>query len=297
MNSTWHVLGAGAIGSLWACHLVSARFPVTLILRSQAKLDQFSALAGIELNQQLYKVGAELASTDQPIDLLLVTTKAPDTAAALQSVAPRIHADTRILVLQNGMGSQQWVTENFPDNEVIWASTTDGAWLSAPFKLTHAGQGITKIGLSNSNPDWLQRLQKGFLQLETDSDIATTLWRKLAINCAINPLTAIHNCQNGELVKNPNYLAEMVEVCQEVEKVATTLQIDLFDTPLIEHACRVAELTASNFSSMCQDIRHERITEIDFITGYVCQLAERQGIDIAKNLTLLKEIKKMQENS
>ncbi|MCP4594982.1 2-dehydropantoate 2-reductase [Neptuniibacter sp.] len=294
MKKRWHILGAGAIGNLWACHLTSAGFPVTLILRSQDKLNSFSDQHGIKLKEELYLADAELADSPYPIEQLLITTKSTDTKTAFNSIRTRISSHARVIVLQNGMGTQQWVREQLPSAEVVWASTTDGAWLKQPFDLVHAGQGYTRMGIPDQECYWLEELGNGFLKIELDDDIAKTLWRKLAINCAINPLSAHFQCKNGELINNPNYLVEMAAICREVEAVTSAAGIKLFDGPLIEHACQVAELTAENYSSMMQDVKHGRSTEISSITGYLCKLAEQHNISIPVNQKYLKKIQELQ---
>jgi len=295
MKTPWHILGAGSIGNLWACHLIDSKFPVTLILRNQQKLDLFNLTKGIWLKQVLYPTNAELATASHTINQLLITTKAQDTEQAFNSIRQRISATAKVIVLQNGMGSQQWVKEQLPQADVVWGSTTDGAWLKEPFAVEHAGKGCTRIGSPDNNPQWLNTLNKGFLSIELDENIEVTLWRKLAINCAINPLTAFYQCQNGELTKNPKYLAEMTEICLEVEAVAKAAGIYLFAEPLITHACEVAELTAENYSSMMQDVRQGRITEIDAITGYLYKIATQHGIPTPKNQYYLEKIEKTHE--
>lgn len=291
MKENWHILGAGAIGCLWACHLSSAGFPVTLILRSSEKLKLFQSQSGIQLSHELYSVRAELATSEESISQLLITTKSPDTQNAFNTIRHRLKPDARIIVLQNGMGTQEWISAQMPAADVVWASTTDGAWLRTPFDLVHAGQGATRMGMQNRVCDWLEPLGSGFLRVEIDDDITLTLWRKLAINCAINPLTAHFQCQNGALVSNPDYLAEMADICHEVETVTAAAGIELFSGPLIEQACNVAELTAQNYSSMMQDVRNGRTTEIDAITGYLCKLADEYGLEVPKNRHYLNKIK------
>ena len=287
MNSKWHILGAGAVGSLWGCHLSSSGFDVCLILRDADKLALFEKenVLSLQQDEQIHSfpASAELTTSPEPIHQLLITTKSIDTQEAVNAIRDRLVSTPRIIILQNGMGSQQWLSEQFPNAEIAWGSTTDGVWLKAPFKAVHAGKGVTYLGSPDQTFPWLSSLRNGLLAVEEDNKITETLWRKLAINCAINPLTAIYQCKNGELCRNPEYYAEMKKICTEVEKVIDALGLPLFNQPLIEQAAKVAELTGNNSSSMMLDAQHQRKTEIDSITGFLCKTAQKLGIKTPTN--------------
>jgi 2-dehydropantoate 2-reductase len=297
----WTILGAGAIGCLWAAQLQRAGASVCLVLRSPERLAQFQSRGGVSLiddgGETFCPLSATLAATPRPIEQLLLCTKAYDSQAALESVWHRLNADSRILVLQNGMGSQQQAIERAGNDRVLIGSTTDGAYLRAPFEVVHAGHGETAIGRFDSTAATLPDCGPHFgLQLRQDPAIKTTLWRKLAINCAINPLTALYGCRNGELATVAAYSRALDALCEEFEAVARARGIPLFDGPLRDQALLVARTTANNYSSMLQDIRHQRPTEIEQITGFLCSEARLAGIDVPHNRAALQQVRQLQHN-
>ncbi len=298
-NTPWHILGAGAIGSLWASYLLRREHPVTLLCRTPEQLDSWwdnPFLTLVKDGQRFkYQPATESTRLKTPISKLLITTKSYDTEAAVETVAPRITSETRILILQNGMGAQQTVAERFPDAAVYAAVTTEGAYRTGPQQVVHAGTGLSWLGPMNDNARQagaapLQALLNLELKSRYEEDIATRLWQKLAINSAINGLTALHDCENGQLLENADYYAEMTRLCEEAEQVAAALQQPLFDHPLIEAAAGVARATAGNLSSMLQDVRHQRPTEIDFINGYICRMADKLTIEVPENQRVLTAI-------
>ena len=94
MSTTWHVLGAGSLGTLWATRLARAAVPVRLILRDAARLQVYEAAGGLTLVEQgqaqLYPVSAETADSTTPIHRLLVACKAYDAEQAVAQLAPRL---------------------------------------------------------------------------------------------------------------------------------------------------------------------------------------------------------------
>lgn len=296
-HSPWHILGAGAIGCLWSAHLVLQQKPVSLLVRSDSKLQQFQnnwSLSGQSQAEKL-QFHAELNRSEHPISRLLVTTKSYDTLTAVDEVCHRLTQDAVIVLLQNGMGQQQQLAERLPEIPIYVGTTTEGAFL-AEQQLIHAGRGESWFGPLNEaakqlGEQPLQPLLKLELQSGYDSQILNRLWQKLAINAAINGLTALYDCQNGILADNPDYRQQMARLCSEVEHLAATLDQPLFDQPLMSRAEAVARATAANFSSMLQDVRHRRRTEIDAINGYLCDQAQTLGIDLPHNRSLLEQIR------
>ncbi|GAA0689686.1 putative 2-dehydropantoate 2-reductase [Marinobacterium maritimum] len=292
----WHILGAGAIGCLWADFLTQAGQKVSLILRDQASLAQWPAGGRLEITEaeQPHHIHCQLETPDAevPIRHLLVATKAYDTLSAVEAIQPRLHDDTEIVLLQNGMGQQEQLLERLGNVRLWAATTTAGAWLETRNKLHCVSRGDTHIGPLTDNtsalPSGWDRLD---IPLHPGSDIQTHLWRKLAINCAINPLTALFDCRNGALLEDSGRIELMRNACREVEHVATAAGIELFPEPLEVRAAAVARATGENFSSMLQDIRHGRRSEIEQITGYLCQQADRLNIEVPVNHSLLQGIR------
>lgn len=307
----WHILGAGAIGCLFARDLLTAGLRVCLILREQKSLDQLheqhnAILVRTEAGDKTCQVEAQLPDADDTIEHLLVTTKAYDTVAAVRRVAHRLKPGAHIVLLQNGYGQQQAVAEAFPNFPIWAASTTRGAHKTAPFTLVPAGEGVTRIGPMQESdvpndvhyPAGWDRLNS----VEYHYNIHQVLLQKLAINAAINPLTALYNCRNSELLSNPDLNDLLAALCEEIEHILIEakpahLSLPLFDHPLFEVATKVATDTGANYSSMQQDIRYKRPTEIEEITGYLCALAEQHNIEAPLNQQLLTRVRELSKQA
>lgn len=291
----WHLLGAGAIGSLFAASFDAAGTHPTLILRDGTPLlpSQWSVQEGD--NRRVYTPHFTRTSANDPITHLLITTKAYQSVEALASVSHRLTRDAVVVAMHNGYGPQQQIARNWPELLVYAGTTTEGAYRVSPAALVHAGRGETWVGpvsdsavAAGSAP--LADLLKLPLGVHYDAAIDTRLWQKLAINAAINGLTVIHDCQNGELARQPELRQQMANLCEETEAIAAAINQPLFDQPLLTRALAVAEATGSNYSSMLQDVRQKRHTEMDSINGTLCRLADEHQIAAPTHHWLVEQV-------
>lgn len=162
--STFHVLGAGAVGCLFAHHLLQRSVPVTLLLRSPDKLQLFNQQQqrltvelpgsnGSHPSLSQTEATADLLSSTPRIENLLVTTKAYQTVPALHAIRHRLDASSAVVLLQNGvLGVYEEIINNlFPASEsrptFLLGSTTHGAYRKGDFHVLHAGIGSCMFGL------------------------------------------------------------------------------------------------------------------------------------------------------
>lgn len=291
---SWHILGAGSLGSLWATRLSRAGVPVRLVLRNRERLAAYQAAGGLTLVEDgqanLYPIVAETADASTPIRRLLVACKAYDAEAAVASIASRLSAEAELILLQNGIGSQQEVAARVPRARCILASSTEGAFRDGAFRVVFAGRGHTWLGTSDEShaPAWLDNLTRAGIPHDWTADILTRLWRKLALNCAINPLTVLHDCRNGELANHPEQVASL---CAELAELLLTCGQTAAAEGLLDEVQRVIQATAANYSSMHQDVAQRRRTEIGYLLDRACAEGHRRGLALPRLTALQASLK------
>ncbi len=304
-DARWHVLGAGAMGCLWAARLwqhppVGQR--VTLLLRSAEALADYRRHGGLTLEAPAdgallqAPVPAELLSAPGPaLHNLLVATKSQDVAAALASVQHRLAADTRIVLLQNGVRVQREITAQYGPARVWCLSTSHGAWRRSPWHVVHAGEGTAWLGQLDGGDSARTRallalLPAQAMRIELDDHIATRLWQKFAVNCAVNALTVVHDCANGELLHRPAARRALDALIDEITELLHALP----EVPTLPdlHASvhEVLTATAANVSSTLQDVRAGRATELEHLNGYLLTLAAQHGLSAPLNAQLLQAV-------
>jgi 2-dehydropantoate 2-reductase len=291
------------MGCLWATALAQ-NTPVCLLLKNAAALSQYPGYIRHQFSsgQQLdTELPAALASSLAPgsIQRLLLCCKAQDAAAAINSVAHALTPESVIVLLQNGFAFQQELTAKRPPATVFCLSTSAGAWLRAPFVISPAGQGQSWLGHLNTDHQTLcdQRANELLAELPAQAmnivfepAMTTRLWQKLAVNCAINALTVVHDCHNGELLTRPEAFIQLQALTEEIIR----LYAQLPQTPELPHLQQtvqaVAAGTAENISSTLQDVRRGRQTEIDHLNGFLVHLAQQHNLPCPLNLKVLQAV-------
>ncbi len=293
MSERWYILGRGAIGLLFAAHLSEQSIPVTLIVKDQGSTGtkQQVILTKGEL-RQTFEVNLSHHSDTQAIDYLIVPLKAYDVLAAITQLKSRITPNTLVILCHNGMGTIEPVRRLLGKQQpILFATTTHGAYKKAQYHVHHTGEGETNIGwVSGHRPQLPAALMQLLPPVTLAKNIEAILWQKLAINCVINPITAIANCRNGELAK-AQFTALIQGLCQEIGEVAQSAGIELSSQALIESCYKVIAATAANYSSMNRDFAAGRPSEIDFITGFLLQKAGEFGISTPLNQSLYDQLK------
>ena len=297
MIEHWHILGAGAMGKLFACKLLRAGLQVTLLQRSSIGSGSHTQVLVEGEQRNEFELPVRSAEHIEPasIEGLLITTKANQAISAFAAVASKAATAAPIILLHNGMGVVEQLTAQYQTANLHSGTTTEGAYLNKNGERVHAGYGSTLIGKAGADaqPTWFDSLAATREGFSWESDIDASLWRKLLINCAINPLTALHLCRNGDLIANPAWRAEVELLCDELAQVSAARGNAKGASCALDWALGVMQSTAANQSSMLQDVLQQRETEIEYITGYFCREAERLGVPCPHNQKLLQEIREI----
>ncbi|PKQ79557.1 2-dehydropantoate 2-reductase [Aeromonas sobria] len=292
----WSLLGCGALGGVVASLLTISGQSTRVLLRDhhQSTLHPGTDFTSLEGQVQLLNIERGFVSKPGKIKRLLVMTKASQVIAALMPLAGKLDAAVPIVLLHNGMGIAEQVVEMFPHNPVIAGVTSHGAMRCGHFVFRHTGKGETWLGPINeaakAHAALADELALALGQAGWDEYVLARQWQKLAINCAINPLTALYKLKNGELA-GPRFADALQQICVEVADVMCAEGIATTAEELQRRAMTVVELTADNHSSMYQDMDLGRETEIEAITGFLLSKAAKHGIAVPVNQGLYQAIK------
>ena len=304
------IIGTGAMATLFAARLTDVAD--VAMIGSWAEAIEAIRQNGITIDGDscCHNVHTAYDPDDAPAaDLAIVLTKAYKTPIAAQVAAKTIKSDGIALTLQNGLGNIEVLAEHVGADRSMQGVTMQGATLLGPGHIRTSGRGATHLGyvpielaaprdfgVGHRAYEISALFNSAGLKSQVTADIDGLVWGKVIINAAINPLTAILRVPNGALVESEETIGLMKAAALEAAAVATAQGITLAFPDPVERVKQVATMTATNHSSMLQDVLGKRPTEIDAINGKIVEQGQALGISTPINTLLTSLMRAIQKN-
>lgn len=298
------VVGQGAMGLLWYHHLLKSTPVTNLSLLPSNKHNlletnyHFTDIHGMTYH-------GEINYTDEHdirnADIIFLCLKSYQIEGAILKLTRNLKANASIILAHNGMGTLTEFPDEILNKYAIYALlTTHGCLRKSPLNIIHTGIGTSNIGLVSGNKSVTEQhtltnlLNQALPSVKLHKKIIEKQWLKLAINCVINPITAIKNIDNGE-INNNLFTTQIENILTELVMVAKREGIYLDEALLMKTVRQVATSTAKNCSSMRCDILAHKQTEINYINGYVHKLGIKHHIATPENTKLWQQVNAMIE--
>lgn len=260
------VIGGGSIGLLLSSYLAE-KHQVTVYVRREEQKSVINkrglSLAGSSSNY--YYVKAAMIGELNTEDCLFICVKQTHIKDVID-VINRTNSQTPLFFLQNGMGH----LEKFEQlTQTIYVGVVEhGAYRKDDRTVIHTGIGEIKIavfkGRTNELNSLIKKLSRRNFPINYHRNWQELLKKKLIINAVINPLTALFNVKNGEILENKYILYLARALCAEA---ATILGLDFQGE--WDRVQAIAMNTAENTSSMLADLKRKTKTENDAISGFL----------------------------
>ena len=290
------ILGAGAIGSLYGAKL-SKLNEVTLVARKEHadKINKDGLkITGLENKTYRLKASTKVAEIREDT-LVLLTTKVYGTKEAVSSIKDLVKKDTVILCLQNGLYSEDIAKKLIGKRCLVLRAVTNfGAAFLEPGIIQYNSCSYTAIEKNTKSFAIAKLFAECGLNCCVSQDIKVDMWKKLILNCVLNPVTSILRIENrGIADERLNPLKKLI--VGECLKVAKKDGVE-FDIDFVKEV-NDAIKDSRNISSMQQDLLKGKTTEIDYLNGAVAEMGGKYSIKCPVNSALVMIIKEMEKKA
>jgi 2-dehydropantoate 2-reductase len=280
------VLGPGGVGGLLAGLLARAGEEVVVVAREStaAAIEE----RGMRVSSIMFGdfVARPRATTrlQEPVDALIVATKAAGLQAALERIA--IVPDV-VLPLLNGLDHMAALRSRFPPERVLAGSIRVEADRPEPGVIVHTSPFLL-VSLATAHPPAEAQMRALASAIEAAgvpvrvqdpvdaSSEARVLWSKLVRLNALACTTSAHDKLLGEIRSTPELRAELEAAIEEATAVARAEGASDAEAGRAIEELERAHATLG--SSMQRDIAAGREPELDAIPGSVLRAAARHGL-------------------
>jgi 2-dehydropantoate 2-reductase len=306
MPYTILITGLGALGTVFATFLKEAGHAVHALTRERylsALADRKLRVTGIwgDHEAELDGIHASIGPLRNiSFDIIILTVKSYDTAAAIEQVKPLVGRGTFVIAAQNGYGNYETVAAAVGKEHALLARVIFGVKLPAPGRaeVTVIADDV-RMGHPEGavNPDRVKTIAAAInaagIPTSYAGNVAAILWDKILYNAALNPLGAVLECTYGQLAEHAATRQIMDRIIDEIFLVAQARGMPLnwrsSDEFRQHFYTKLVPPTAKHFPSMYYDMKAGKRLEIDALNGAIVRLAREIQISVPVNeaVTLL----------
>ncbi len=296
------MVGAGAVGGFFGAHLARRHSGLSFLLRP--KTCEAVQTRGLTLRsaKETFTVRPPVASDPRRLpqpDLVILANKVYDLDEVLAQIEPVLTDRTVILTLQNGVDVEDRLIARLKRDCVVGGVAYIYAKIAEPGVIDHYKKGSVAIGeLMGHTSERVSAIAALFkeagLSFRISEDIRRIKWEKMCWNCAFNPLTVLIDDRVAKALEQPEMLRVIHAIVGEVAAVSAALKVPLPDDTA-DKMVRATQEIRDIHTSMYDDWKAGRPTEIDSLNGYIVARGRELGIPTPLNELLTATVKAITE--
>lgn len=316
------VIGPGAIGGAVAGILKREGYLVELVAKHPDLAEKVSS-KGIEISGvcgdftiqvPAVALSEELKGT---FDYVLIATKADGLTESASSILPFLHADSRVVSMQNGICEEK-LAEIVGEERTVGCVVGFGSTMHEPGKVEMTSSGEFIIGNWNREPDkrleQLSEILGHVVQTRITGEIFLELYSKLIINACITTLGVICGQYLGEMLVKRKARNLFIKIIREAVEVAGAMGITVPPgaSGKLDYYKFLSKGPLSGFkrhltirvigmkyrklkSSSLQSLERGRKTEVNIYNGYIAAKGRELGVSTPINEQLTRMVLEIED--
>jgi 2-dehydropantoate 2-reductase len=296
------IVGAGSVGGFFGVHLAKGNPNVSFLLRPRTL--QAVKERGLILRSASGTLTVRPPAASDPRelvrpDLIILAVKAYDLDEVMDQLEPVLTAKTIILTLQNGVDVEDRIHARLHRDCVVGGVAFIYSKIVEPGVIEHYKRGSVAIGeMMGHKSERLGMIADLFkqagIQCRISDDIRRSKWEKMCWNCVFNPITVLINDRVAKALDHPEMMGVIRQIVGEVAAVSASLKVPLAPD-IAEKTIQATQAIRDIHTSMYDDWKAGRPTEIDSLNGYIVQKGRELGIPTPVNEALTAMVKAVME--
>ena len=295
-------VGAGSVGGFFGAHLAKHHSTVSFLLRPKTRDAVTQNGLTIRSASGTFTVRPQAASDARELprpDLVVLGVKAYDLDEVMDQLEPVLTDKTVILTLQNGIDTEDRIIARINRDCVVGGVAYIYSKIAEPGVINHYKKGAVAIGeLMGQESERLLAIRDLFtaagIPCHLSKDIRRAKWEKMCWNCVFNPITVLIDDHVAKALDHPEMPGVIRQIVGEVAAVSAAMKVPLpLDMP--ERVVKATQEIRDIHTSMYDDWKAGRRTEIDFLNGFIVRQGRALGIPTPVNEALTAMIKTITE--
>ena len=296
------MVGAGSVGGFFGAHLAKNNPNVSFLLRPKTLAAVKQNGLTIRSASGTFTVHPPAASDPRELpkpDLIILSVKAYDLDEVMGQLDPVLTDQAVILTMQNGVDTEDRLIARLKRDCVVGGVAFIYSKIAAPGVIDHYKKGAVAIGelMGHKSPRLLaiaEIFKQAGIPCQLTDDVRKSKWEKMCWNCVFNPLTVIVDDKVAKTLEHPEMLRVIQQIVGEVAAVAASVKVPLAPD-MAEKVVRWTQEIRDIHTSMYDDWKAGRQTEIDCLNGYIVRLGRELGVPTPVNEALTAMIKTITE--
>ena len=302
------IVGAGAIGSLFAGHLGSI-VDASVLARRQEHADRLNR-DGLKVSGKSdlqTPIRASIAPAELgDVDLVIIATKATAVDASAKTISGHF-SNATVMTVQNGLGCED-VVRRYGDWPIISSITFMSGVRHSDVHVEYELDTETWMGpwSGEGGATWertqqvAELINRSGLKARAFEDVRPAQWSKLLFNSSVNSIGAVTDLPHVKAFARTENLPDLGNLVRammdEGKRVAEAQGFDLYEDPWAMNVAAVSHGSTgddeyAHVFSMLDDVRAQRPTEVDWLTGAVVREGQRLGIPVPIHETMYRLVK------
>lgn len=295
-------VGAGSVGGFFGAHLAKKNPNVSFLLRP--KTLEAVKRNGLTIRSAggSFTVRPPVASDARELpkpDLIVLGVKAYDLDEVMDQIEPILAENTVILTLQNGIDTEDRLIARIQRDCVVGGVAYIYSKIAEPGVIDHYKKGAVAIGeLMGYESERLLAVRDLFasagIPCHLSKDLRRSKWEKMCWNCVFNPITVLIDDRVAKALDHPEMTGVIRQIVGECAAISAALKVPLpLDMP--ERVVKASQEIRDIHTSMYDDWKAGRQTEIDYLNGFIVEQGRKLGIPTPVNEALTAMIKTITE--
>ncbi|MBH0203563.1 MAG: 2-dehydropantoate 2-reductase [Nitrospira sp.] len=295
-------VGAGSVGGFFGAHLAKDNPHVSFLLRPKTLEAVKQNGLTIRSAGGTFTVRPHTASDARELprpDLVVLGVKAYDLDEVMDQIEPVLTDTTVILTLQNGIDTEDRIIARINRDGVVGGVAYIYSKIAEPGVIDHYKKGAVAIGeLMGYESERLLAIRDLFaaagIPCHLSKDIRRAKWEKMCWNCVFNPITVLINDRVAKALDHSEMTGVIRQIVGECAAVSAALKVPL-PLDMSERVVKASQEIRDIHTSMYDDWKAGRRTEIDYLNGFIVEQGRALGIPTPVNEALTAMIKTITE--